>query len=157
MKGINIAEDCHVVNLLPPHDANTVATPEVFSMEGYSHVTIIVQAGVTGATTTFTVEGCSDFSATASTAIAFNYYAEQTANGDTLSAKTAATTSGFATGTNDNIMFVIEVDAAELLTTGYNKMRLVASDPGATTYLSAVAILSGARHSDVGGSVTAIV
>ena len=153
MKGLNIAECAHVVNILPPHDANTVATPEVFSMEGASHASIIVQLGVTGAAVTITVEACTDFTPTTTSAIAFSYYAETTASGDTLGTRTAATSSGFSSGTNDNIFFVIEIDAAEL-PEGYPCLQLKVSDPAATTYASAVAILSGNRH---GQFATAIV
>lgn len=153
MKGTTIAEMYHIVNILPAHDGNTVATPEVFSMREAAHATIIVQFGVTGAATTVTVEACDDFAATTTEAIPFAYYAETTAAGDTLGARTAATTSGFSSGANDNTFFVIEVDAAEL-PAGKPNLRLVLSDPGATTYVSAVAILSGMR---LGAAATQIV
>ena len=152
MKGINIAEQLHIVNILPPHDANTVATPEVLSLSKYNHASIILQLGVTGAAMTLTVEECDDFTPTTSTAIAFNYYACTTANGDTLGARTAATSAGISTSTNNDIFYVIEIDAAEL-TAGFGNVRIVLSDPAAATYTSAVAILSGPRY---GGSRTAI-
>lgn len=145
MKGITLAEVGHIVNILPPRDTDTLATPEVFSLKGHAHATIILQLGVTGAATTVTVEACDDFVPTNVQAIAFNYYAETTAAGDTLGGRTAATTSGFATSTNDNIFYVIEVDAAEL-PAGYPNLQLKLSDPGAITFASAVAILTGARY-----------
>lgn len=152
MKGINLAECTHIVNILPPHDANTVATPEVFSMKGASHVSIILSLGVTGAAVTVTLEACDDFTPTTTSAIAFSYYAETGVAGDTIASRTAATSSGFATSTNDNIYYVIEVDAAEL-PAGFPCLQLKLSDPAATTYASAIAVLSGNRF---GAAATAI-
>lgn len=140
-----LAEEGHVVNLINPIDINGAgADSDVFSMEGYSHASIVVQLGVTGAASTLTVYECDDFTPTNSTAIAFRYYAEATAGGDTLAAEAAATTSGISTGTADGIMYVIEIDAADL-SDGYPCLQIKLSDPSAATVVSAVAILSGGR------------
>lgn len=147
MKGINIAEQCHVVNLLPPHDADTVATPEVFSMKNWRHASIIISAGVTGAATTVTVEAADNFTPSNVTAIPFNYYAETTAAGDTLGARTAATASGFAASTNDNVLYIIEIDATEL-PDGKPNLQVKFSDPAAATFVSAIVVLSGGRYSE---------
>ena len=155
MKGFNIAEMGHVVNIIAPVDINAAApSSDVFSMEGYGHVDIIIQLGVTGAATTVTVKECDDFTPSNATAIAFSYYAEATAGGDTLGARTAATTSGFACGTGDGIFYVISIDAAQL-SDGYPCLQVLASDPSAATLFSAVAILSGSRYGQV-QSATAI-
>jgi len=150
MKGINIAETCHVVNILPPIDVDTasgLAASEIFSMENYAHVTIIVQCGVTDADGgNITVEEVDDFDGTTDTAIVFNYYAETTALGDTLGAKTAATAAtGIDVSANDGIMYVIEIDASQL-TDGYGNLCIKWSNPGGSLIASAVAILSGARY-----------
>jgi len=156
MSYFNVANEGHVVNIIAPIDINGAgASSDVFSMEGYSHVDVIVQLGVTGAATTITVKECDDFTPTNSTAIAFNYYAEATAGGDTLGALTAATTSGFAASTNDGVFYVIEIDAAQL-SAGYPCLQVLASDPSAATLLSAVAVLSGGRYaSDQSGTAIA--
>lgn len=145
MQGTNIAEQMHVVNILPPVDINGGASSDVFSLENYGHATIIVQMGVTGAAVTVTVEECDDFVPTNDTAIAFNVYKEETAAGDTLGAKVVATASGFVASTNNSIFYVIEIDGSEL-TDGFNKLIVKFSDGSATTIASAVAILSGARY-----------
>jgi hypothetical protein len=152
MKGINIAEQCHVVNILGPRDADTVATPEVFSMRQAGHVSIILGLGVTGAAITVTVEACDNFTPSTTSAIAFSYYPQTTATGDVIGARTAATTSGFATTTNDVVFYVIEIDASEL-PAGFPCLQLKLSDPGAATFAYAVALLSGNRY---GVSPTAI-
>lgn len=142
------AQEGHIINLINPIDINGAgASSDVFSMRGYDHVSIIIQLGVTGAASTVTLEECDDFTPTNSTAIAFTYYAEATAGGDTLGSATAATTAGFATGTGDGIFYVIEVDAAQL-SEGYPCLQLEMSDPSAATVVSAVAILSGGPAGD---------
>ena len=147
---MNIAEQCHVVNLLPPIDVDTasgVAASEIFSMENYQHATIIVQCGVTNADAgNITIEECDTFAPANDTAIDFYYYAETTALGDTLGARTlAAAATGIDVSANDNIMYVIEIDAAQL-SAGYPCLCLKWSNPGGSTIASAVAILSGARY-----------
>ena len=155
-KGIVIGEQCHVINAFAPVDINGAAqVSDVWSMENYSHCTIIVQLGVTGAATTITVEECDDFDPTNDTAIAFSYYAETTAAGDTLSVRTAAGVGGITGSTNDGVMYVIEIDAAQL-TAGYPNLYVKLSNPGAATLASIVVILSGARYAHE-ASETAIV
>lgn len=153
MRGINIAEQCHVVNILAPRDVDTVATPKVFSLKNYSHASIILSLGVTGAACTVTVEECDNFTPTTHTPIPFSYYANTTAAGDTHGARTDVAAAGFATSLNDVIFYVIEIDAAQL-DAGFPNLQLVLSDPAAVTFGCAIAILSGARY---GGQVTAIV
>ena len=150
MSGFNIAEMGHVVNILPPIDIDTasgVAASEIFSMRNYSHATIIVQVGVADADAgNITIEECDDFGPSTDTAIDFYYYAETTALGDTLGARTKAeAATGIDVSGNDNTMYVIEIDAADL-SDGYPCLELKWSDPGGSTIASAVAILSGARY-----------
>lgn len=144
---MNIAEQGHVVNILPPQSITAAVTSDVFSMENYAHATIIVTAGATNADAgNITVEECDDFTPTNDTAIDFNYYAETTAAGDTLGVRTlAAAATGIDVSANDNITYVIEIDAREL-TDGYPCLELKWSIPGGATLVSAVAVLSGSRY-----------
>lgn len=146
-KGINIAEECHVVNILPPVDITGGATSDVFSMKNYGHASIIVQIGVSAAAfTALFVEKCDDFVPTTHTDIAFYVYKEETAAGDTLGARTACTAAaGLVPSANDNIMYVIELDAAEL-GDGTDKLRLEITNGVNSVIASAVAILSGSRY-----------
>jgi hypothetical protein len=144
---MNIAEQGHVVNILPPQSITAAATSDIFSMKNYAHATIIVTAGATNADAgNITVEECDDFTPTNDTAIDFHYYAETTAAGDTLGARTLAeAATGIDVSGNDNITYVIEIDAREL-TDGYPCLELKWSIPGGATLVSAVAILSGPRY-----------
>lgn len=148
MKGFNIGELGHVVNILPPIDVDTAsgASCVPFSMKGYSHVDIIIQTGVTNATAgTITVEECTDLAAGTAVAIPFSYYAETTAAGDTLGARTTVANTGVAISANDNCLYVISIDASQL-SDGYPVIQVEWSNPGGSTIGSAVAILSGARY-----------
>lgn len=147
MKGINIAEELHVINILPPQSIAGAVTSDVFSLKNYQHATIIVTAGSTNADGgNITIEECDDFGPTNDTAIDFYYYAEETAAGDTLGARTkAAAATGIDVSGNDNITYVIEIDASEL-SDGYPCLYLKWSAPGGATLVSAVAVLSGARY-----------
>lgn len=155
MKGINLAEQCHIVNIFPPVSIAGAVSSDVFSLEGYAHATIIIQAGATNADAgNITLEECDDFTPTTATAIVFDYYAETTAAGDTLGAKTTATVAGIDVSANDNITYVIEIDASQL-TDGRPCLQLEWSAPGGATLISAVAVLSGSRFAET-ESATAI-
>ena len=132
-----------------PVDIDTGAqTSDAFSMENYDHATVIIALGVTGAASTVTVKENTDASGTGATAIAFSYYGEATAGGDTLGARTSATSSGFATATTDGIFYVLEI-AAEELSAGSHWVTIHMSDPGAATFASIGVVLSGARYKEV--------
>jgi len=146
MSYFNIAQEGHLVNVVAPVDWDTAAvTGDAFSMENWSHASIIIQLGVTGAAATITVAESDDAAGTTTTDIAFKYAAEATGSGDTLGALTACAATGFATGTGDSIMYVIEIDAADL-SEGYPWIIVSITDPGASTLGSVVAVLSGGRY-----------
>ncbi len=146
MSAFNAAENGHVVSILAPVDINGGAVvSDYFSLKGYNHASIILTLGVTGAATTVTLEESDDNSGSSTTAIAFSYYAEETAGGDTLSTRTAASASGFATSTNNGIIYVLDLDSSNL-TDGYPYLVLKMTDPTVATFASAVAVLSGARY-----------
>lgn len=155
MKGINIAEMGHVVNILPPVDITGGVQSDVFSMENYAHATIIVQVGVSAAAfTKLIVAECDDFTPTTDTDIAYAVYKEESAAGDTLGPRTAVAAAGLTPSAADNIMYVIEIDADEL-TDGYPNLRLEITNGVNSVIASAVAILSGSRYAGA-ESATAI-
>lgn len=154
-QGMNIAEEGHVVQILAPVDINggaVVCTP--VNMENYGHCTIVLGLGVTGAASTVTVEEVATTGGVG-VAIGFTYYAETTAAGDTLGARTAVGVGGFATSLNNGVFYVIEIDAANL-SDGFPWIELNLSNPGVATFASAYAILSGSRYAS-DQSPTAIV
>lgn len=146
MKGINLAEQGHPVNILPPVDINGAgATSDYFSMKYADHASIMIQAGLTGAASTVTLFKSKDNAGTDEEAIPFKYWAEETDAGDALERQTDATAAGFATSTNDNIMYGIEIDAAAL-GGDFTHLAIKASDPTVATLISAMAILTGNKY-----------
>lgn len=147
MSRLVIAEMGHVVSILGPVDITGGATIDIFSMRRHSHASIIIQFAATAAAATLiTVEECTDAAGTGNTEIDHSIYKEETDGGDTLGARTAVVA---ATGTtpsaNDNIFYVIELDAAEL-SPGSEWVKLTITAPASAILCSAVAILSGARY-----------
>jgi uncharacterized membrane protein YjjP (DUF1212 family) len=49
MKGLVLAEEAHIVNILPPVDITGGKVSQAFSMAKYQHATIILQIGVSAA------------------------------------------------------------------------------------------------------------
>ena len=148
-KGTNIAEEFHVVNILPPLDTNGAArVSDYFHVKAHAHVSIIVQLGVTGSTgMALTVLDSEDNAGLNEATMAYAVYKEETAAGDTLGVRTAVAAAGFTTSVNDSIMYVIEIDASEL-TVDRPYLVVKFADPTAATLLSAVAILSGSRYAE---------
>ena len=139
----------HYVLAHAPVSINAGAvTSDAFKLENYSHATIIVSAGVTGAAATLTVKENTAADGTGATAIAYSYYAETTAGGDTLGARTAATASGVAMTTNNGHFTIIELDASEL-SDGSEWVTVHLSAPGAAMLVCIGVVLSGARYAEV--------
>lgn len=146
---MNLAETCHFINLIPPLSDTNGETSACWSMEEWAHATIVVQFGATDADAgTITVQKCTSIGAGGPVDFAFEYYAEETDAGDVLDAAptrvTAATGIDCAPAGVNNIMYVIEIDAAEL-GQAYPFLRVVYSTPNGATLISALVILSGGR------------
>jgi len=142
MSRMVLAEQAHIINALAPVDINGGVNSAVWSMKNAAHATIIIKLGVTGAASTVTVQECDDFTPSASTAIGFSYYAEDTASGDQLDDRATVENTGFATSTNNGIFYVIEIDA-EQLTEGYPCLRVCFSNPGQSTFADVTVVLTG--------------
>jgi len=149
-----LMDEIHVVNC---GDSNFISAYEdifngdpatdVISMANYRRCTFILHKGPgdTG-TATITVESCDDTTPSNTTAIAFTY--RKCTSGDTFSAPTAATSSGFTTTAGADQVYIIEVDAANLDGTDKYvrlKMTEVADDPCDG---GVIAILSQPRYAE---------
>lgn len=144
MRGITIAEECHVVNILPPVDVGAGATScVVVNASKYAHCTFIIQQGVTDNTHVVTVENVATYGGVG-VAIGFSYYVEDTALGDVLGPRVTVGAGGFTMTANDNNFVVVEVDTSSM-TDGYPYLQLELAAGGAASLVSAVAILSGSR------------
>lgn len=92
--------------------AGTIYT-DVVCMKKYHTCFFILFTGVgTTGTTTITIQACDDFTPTTPSAIAFYY--KRISSGETNTAWTAATSTGFATTAGSHQVYVIRVDAEVL-------------------------------------------
>lgn len=155
MAGINIAESCHVVNVISAADVNAGATGRVIDMKNYDHCTFIFNMGATDANPfDVTIEEDSDSAFGTHNEIIFSYYREDTDAGDVFDSGPTAVVA--ATGIDhtvilgtDNTMILIEVPAASL-TDGCRYLRLKLAAGAGNTFASVTAILSGPRYAGYG-------
>lgn len=147
-KGIYVAQECHVVNLIPPASYSSTKTSGKFSMKGWRHATILLQQGSAGTPPTVTLKSSDNGSPEGTTAIPFNLHKCETAynatNGDVLGARIAEADTGFTPAADDNVFYVIELDA-DSLPAGQDFVELVLTSP-TSCYLSAAVILSAGRY-----------
>ena len=152
-KGIYVAQDAHVVNILPPVDVTGGKTGQAFSMKNHGHASILLQFGVSAAAVTgVTLQAGSATAAeganvAGATAIPFDLFKQETAGADqdVLGARTAVAAAGFAPSANDGIFYVLEVDA-DTLPDGLDYVQLKIANGTNSVIASAVAVLSGARY-----------
>jgi hypothetical protein len=146
-KGIYHAQECHVVNLIPPVSLSATTTSNKFNMKNWRHATIVLQLGVVGAEPVVTLKSSDNASPENTTAIPFNLHKGETAynaaNGDVLGARVAALAAGFTPASTNNIFEVIELDS-DTLPAGQDFVELVLTSP-TTCLVSALVILSGGR------------
>jgi hypothetical protein len=147
-RGIYVAQECHVVNLIPPASYSSTQTSQAVNLKNWRHASIILAVGVAGTPPTVTLESSDDGSPENTTPIPFNMHSCETAfnapNGDVLSGRNAETSSGFEPVATSNTFYVLELDA-DTLPEGQNYFRLVATGPTGC-FLCAEVILSGGRY-----------
>ena len=139
MPNYKAAEVTHLgIGLSPLADrfAGTVYS-DVINMEGYGKCRFVV-VGDTGATgtSTFTVEACDDTVPTTTSPVTF-HYAEHSSN-DVRGTLTAATVAGFTCAARANRLITIEVDAEDLIASGYSYVRLKAVESADAAVLGTV-------------------
>lgn len=146
MKGMVLSEQGHIVNALPPVDITGGAETDRIKMSNAGHITFIVQIGVSAAAfTKIIVNAHTAASSGTTTAIAYNVRKEETALGDTLGAKTAVAAAGLTPSANDNIFYVIELDASEL-PDGSPWVSVQLTNGTNSVIASVIAILTGVRY-----------
>jgi hypothetical protein len=157
-KGIYVAQECHVVNLIPPVSLTSTTTSAVFNMKGWRHATILLQLGVHGASPVVTLNSSDNGSPANTTAIPFNLHKGETAysasNGDVLGARVAVAATGFTPAATSGIYEVIELDA-DTLPAGQDYVQVVLTSP--TTCLASVAVILSAGRFEHDQSETVLI
>jgi hypothetical protein len=184
MNGIPLAEAGHFVNALPPVSISGGKTAQAFSMKGAEHVSIYISFGVMGSAvpTSIVVNQCTNAAGANPVALAsFRYWyqllggagndilngaAQALSNAPSLPPNWTTSASGITSfpTTVANLVYVIEIDSAELMTptvnvvgtvVEYPYLQVVIADSGNTTYAQVTAILTGLRFAyNVGNSQT---
>ena len=146
MKGFTVVEQGHVVVLFTPVSVGAPATSDTISMEGWAHLSAILQFGA-GSGCVITVGECTSFAGSGRTAVSdFLYAYGISATDDTMTAALAEASSiTIAAGTGCCV--VIELDA-DKLTSGYQFVQVNIADPGTAKLASGVAVLSGGRYQE---------
>jgi hypothetical protein len=155
MKGLVVAEQGHVVQVLAPVDITGGKVCQAFKMAKYQHATIIVEIGVSAAAFTKIIVSAGTATAAVgtpvagATAIPFAIYKQETAGeaNDVLGARTAVAAAGYTPSANDGIFYVIEIDGNEL-PDGSPYVQLSLTNGSNSVIASAIAILTGARFAE---------
>ena len=149
-------ENLHFVNILPAVDITGGVTGDRFHMRHHKKALIVISVGVSAAAwTKIILRSCSAATGGTATDIPFTLYADETALGDTLGARTVVAATGHTPSANNGILYVIELDASELLD-GHDWVELALTNGANSVIASAIAILSGSRYSgDQSGTVIA--
>ncbi len=159
-RGFFVAQEGHVVNILPPANTAAGVSSQAFNVKNAAHVSILLQFGALAeAPGAFTVNAGSDLAMAGAVAIPFNLFKQETsgAANDVLSTRIAEAATGYAPPDISDIFYVLEIDA-DTLPAGSPYLQLVLAPAAVTTDTnlgSAIAILSGLRFAeDQGLTVT---
>lgn len=147
MKGIVLAEQGHFVNIIPPVDITGGKLGDRFSMKNHGHASIFVSIGVSAAAFTKIIVNAHAVASGGSSgeAIPFRLAKEEASLGDTLSAFEDVDAAGYTPSANDNIFYVIELDASAL-PEGKPWVELSLTNTSNSVIASAVAVLTGSRY-----------
>lgn len=148
MKGLVLSEVGHFVNVIPPIDITGGVAGDRFTMKNHHHATIVVAIGVSAAAfTKIIVKECDAASGGTANAIAYTLRGEETAAGDTLGAAEAVAAAGKTPSANDNIFYVIEIDASEL-TEGFPWIEVELTNGVNSVIAHVDAWLTGSRYQE---------
>lgn len=152
MKGMVLANEGHYVNVIPPIDVTGGVAGDRFTMKNHQHATIYVNVGVSAAAfTAIVVKECDAATGGTATAIPFTYYTQETAAGDVISGKLSALAAGVTPSANDDIFYVIELDAQEL-TENFHWVEVELTNGANSVIASVNAVLTGARYQGAEGA-----
>lgn len=128
---------------------DTTTASDVISMKNaQTAVFLIIQCANAGGASKVTVNACSDTTPTTTEACSFSYRMITAA--DTHGDVTGATTTGFTTSTGANIVYYIEVDRQDLISSGYEYVQLATSETTNAAVDGAITcFLTNLRYADL--------
>jgi hypothetical protein len=145
MRALNLFEEAHIVNALPPIDITGGQSSDVWSMKNFRGANILLQAGVSAAAwTKILLFACDDFAGTNPVAIPFKIYKCETALDDKFTSNSDVTAAGYTPSANDNIMYGIYVDSQALASLGKECLYVQVTNGANSVIGSMAVILTGA-------------
>lgn len=154
-----LVENAKIVTGLVPKDITGAAqTGDYVSLKNYGHATIIIKTGAVanGADAmAITLKQATAVAGTGEKALAFSKYWVSDASGDTFTQTTATSNTFNITGTDDNKIYVLEVDSADLdAANDFDCVRVDVGSPGANAVLlDCTYILTQPRFAGDGSSL----
>jgi hypothetical protein len=153
-KGFWVAQDGHVANLIPPKSAGAAVAATRFSLAQYDHASIILQFGVAGGPIgAITLNVYAAQTGGSGVAIPYRLFKQEATSApyDVLGPLTNEASTGYTPAPDEaNAMYVIELDAADLLQAAngtYVELDIAVGSLATTAQLlSAIAVLSGGRN-----------
>lgn len=149
MRGFVLSQQAHVASALAPVDITGGKTGRWFSLAKYEHISFVIPIGVSAAAfTKILVNAATDKNGTNSTAIAFDLYTAETSQVDLLASKQRIAAAGYTPSANDDIFYVIELDAADVIAQAGETFKYVTvqfTNGVNSVIAAAVAVLSGSR------------
>jgi hypothetical protein len=148
-KGFYSAQEGHWVPLTYPVDFTGGKTSPAVSLKLWDHASIFLAIGISAAAATkITVNACTDYTGANPVAIPFDLFAGETTNVDQLGPRLPQTAAGYTPSANDEIYYVIELDAEQVaqVGAGYAYFQLVVTNGANSVIASAVALLSKGRY-----------
>lgn len=145
---MRIAENCSVL-IDPPVDINggAVTTPYV-NMEQGKDLSIVISTGAIAASASaaVTLSQATDNAGTSAKALTYTDHYAATSSVDVPAAQGSTLTIG---DTDDNKVFIIEVDASQLdVSNGFTHVACAIADPGQSTILGTNLVLTFKRAVD---------
>lgn len=157
MRGMNLFEEAHIVNALPPIDLTGGKSSDIWSMKNARGANIIFQIGVSAAAfTKILLFACDDFAGANPVALPFKIYKEETVDGDTLDSAVDVTAAGYTPSANDRIFYGIYVDSQALASLNKPCMYVQATNGANSVIGSIVVVLTGVGYVGAGIPYTAI-
>jgi hypothetical protein len=157
-RGINLAEDAHVVPLISPGSITGGVSGLIFGMCEASKANILIHYGALAAAPgTVTLSACTNQAGAGATPVAFDLYQQTSAGAgnDVFGARQSITAAGYTAQDVPGTIDLIHIQADEL-PPGSPYLLLTIGDGTNADYVSAEAILTGVRYQGISNQTATV-
>lgn len=152
-RGVNIFEEAHVLEIIPPGSISGGASAQIFSMKNAAKCNIVLTLGALAAAEgAVQLFACTTLQGANPIAFGFDLYQQTTAGpgNDLFGPRQSITAAGFTPPDTPNVISGIHFQADEL-PQGYPYVLLTIADGTNADYASATVVLTGYRYGQLGG------